>query len=49
MHDYTKNAGYARWHARNWRRIPGETYRGAVPASAGGLEILWRVSNKDEG
>lgn len=49
MYNYTMNAGYARWHARNWRVTPSETYRGAVPASAGGLEILWRVSNEEEG
>ena len=49
MNDYTANAGYATWHARNWRWIPSETYRGAVPASAGGLEILWMVSNEEEG
>lgn len=49
MNDYTTNAGYADWHARNWRDIPSETYKGSVPASAGGLEILWRVSNEDAG
>lgn len=25
MNDYTANAGYATWHARNWRIIPAET------------------------
>lgn len=25
MNDYTANAGYATWHARNWRVIPSGT------------------------
>ena len=30
-------------------RHPQRDLQGAVPASAGGLEILWRISNEEEG
>lgn len=49
MHDYTANAGYATWHARNRRVIPSGTQMGALPASNGGLEVLWKIKNPDEG
>lgn len=31
MKDYTANAGYATWHARNWRVIPSGTQMGGAP------------------
>jgi hypothetical protein len=45
MHDYTANAGYATWHARNWRVIPSGTQMGALPASNGGLEVIWKIKD----
>ena len=49
MNDYTANAGYATWHARNWRVIPAGSQMGALPASNGGLEVIWKIKNPDEG
>lgn len=49
MHDYTANAGYATWHARNWRVIPSGTQMGALPAPDGGLEVIWKIKDPDVG
>lgn len=48
MDDYTANAGYATWHARNWRAIPAGTQKGALPAPNGGLEVTWEIPNEKE-
>lgn len=45
MNDYTANAGYAAWHARNWRAIPDGTQMGALPALNGGLEVIWKIND----
>lgn len=45
MNDYTANAGYAAWHARNWRVIPSGTQMGALPAPNGGLEVIWKIND----
>lgn len=49
MNDYTANAGYVTWHARNWRVIPSGTQMGALPASNGGLEVIWKIKDPDAG
>lgn len=43
------NAGYATWHARNWRAIPAGAQMGALPASNGGLEVIWKIKDPDVG
>lgn len=47
MNGYTANAGYAAWHARNWRAIPSGTQMGALPAPNGGLEVIWKITDED--
>lgn len=47
MHDYTSNAGYATWHARNWRVIPADARVWREPASNGGLEVIWKITDED--
>ena len=47
MNDYTMNAGYATWHARNWRVIPADARVWREPASNGGLEVIWKVTDED--
>lgn len=49
MNDYTANAGYATWHARNRRVIPSGTQMGALPAPNGGLEVIWKIKDPDVG
>lgn len=47
MNDYTMNAGYATWHARNWRVIPADARVWREPASNGGLEVIWKITDED--
>lgn len=47
MNDYTMNAGYATWHARNWRVIPADARVRREPASNGGLEVIWKIADED--
>lgn len=49
MNDFDSNAGYATWHARNWRAIPAGTRVWREPASRGGLEVIWKIENPDKG
>ena len=41
------NAGYATWHARNWRVIPADARVWREPASNGGLEVIWKITDED--
>lgn len=43
MNDYTMNAGYA----RNWRVIPADARVWREPASNGGLEVIWKITDED--
>lgn len=47
MNDYTMNAGYATWHARNWRVIPADARVWREPASNDGLEVIWKITDED--
>ena len=47
--DFTSNAGYATWHARNWRAIPVGAHVWREPTSRGGLEVIWAIPNEDAG
>lgn len=49
MNGYTVNIGFTRWHIRNRRAIPAGARKEALPASDGGLEVIWEIANEDEG
>lgn len=49
MNDFTSNAGYFIWRARNWRSIPTGARVWREPASNGGLEVIWAIPNEDKG